>query len=137
MTKLSCYRDMQCGMLHCTHLNERLEFGMESVAILSHSFINSQGSIIPCRSVIVDLGLNEVDPGLSPDGARCGEGKVCSCSDNLDLSSLPLKFSGVSNYNGLLLRDGRKWVFNFWVGFFFLHVFHPRKYQRKSQLYLY
>ena len=35
--------DVRCGMLHCSHLNERLEFGMESVAILSHSFINSGG----------------------------------------------------------------------------------------------
>jgi hypothetical protein len=63
-------------MLHCRHLNERLEFGMESVAILSHSFINSGGDIIPCRTAIVDLGLNQVDPGLAPDGAKCGEGKV-------------------------------------------------------------
>lgn len=63
-------------MLHCMHLNERLEFGMESVAILSHSYINSGGSIIPCRTAIVDLGLNQVDPGLAPDGAKCGEGKV-------------------------------------------------------------
>jgi hypothetical protein len=49
---------------------------MESVAILSHSFINSGGSIIPCRTAIVDLGLNQVDPGLAPDGAKCGEDKV-------------------------------------------------------------
>ncbi|GLG97297.1 ADAM 17-like protease [Gryllus bimaculatus] len=69
--------DVYCGMLHCKHLNERLEFGMESVAILSHSFINSGGSIIPCRTAIVDLGLNEVDPGLAPDGAKCGDGKMC------------------------------------------------------------
>jgi hypothetical protein len=65
-----------CGMLHCRHLNERLEFGMESVAILSQTFLNTGGNIIPCRTAIVDLGLNEVDPGLAPDGARCGEGKV-------------------------------------------------------------
>lgn len=63
-------------MLHCRHLNERLEFGMESVAILSQSFINLKGSIIPCRTAIVDLGLNQVDPGLAPDGATCGQGKV-------------------------------------------------------------
>lgn len=49
---------------------------MESVAILSHSFINLKGSIIPCRTAIVDLGINQVDPGLAPDGAKCGEGKV-------------------------------------------------------------
>lgn len=63
-------------MLHCKHLNERLEFGMESVAILSHAFINNGGKIIPCRTAIVDLGLNEVDPGLAPDGAKCAPGKV-------------------------------------------------------------
>lgn len=49
---------------------------MESVATLSHSFINNGGKIIPCRSAIVDLGLNEVDPGLAPDGAKCAPGKV-------------------------------------------------------------
>lgn len=64
-------------MLHCKHLNERLEFGMESVAILSHSFINLKGSIVPCRTAIVDLGINQIDPGLAPDGAKCGDGKMC------------------------------------------------------------
>lgn len=66
-------------MLHCKHLNERLEFGMESVAILSHTFINKKGSIIPCRTALVDLGVNQVDPGLAPDGSHCGEGKVNNC----------------------------------------------------------
>ena len=69
--------DVRCGMLHCSHLNERLEFGMESVAILSHSFINSGGRIIPCRTALVDLGINDVDPGLAPEGAKCDEGKLC------------------------------------------------------------
>jgi hypothetical protein len=50
---------------------------MESVAILSHSFINSGGRIIPCRTALVDLGINDVDPGLAPEGARCDEGKLC------------------------------------------------------------
>ncbi|XP_052863728.1 uncharacterized protein LOC128270370 [Anopheles cruzii] len=69
--------DIHCGMLHCRHLNERLEFGMESVAILSHSFMTHNGGVIPCRTAIVDLGLQKVDPGLTPDGAKCGEGKMC------------------------------------------------------------
>lgn len=71
---------MLCGMLHCKHLNERLEFGMESVATLSHSFLNSGGEIIPCRTAMVDLGLNQVDPGLVPDGAKCDADKVSSKS---------------------------------------------------------
>jgi hypothetical protein len=57
-------------------LNERLEFGMESVAVLSHSFFNVDGKIIPCRTANVDLGLQDVDPGLVPNGARCGHNKV-------------------------------------------------------------
>lgn len=64
-------------MLHCKHKNERLEFGMETVSIVSHTFINNAGSMIPCRTAIVDLGLNVVDPGLTPDGAKCGENMVC------------------------------------------------------------
>ncbi|XP_011065358.1 PREDICTED: uncharacterized protein LOC105152646 [Acromyrmex echinatior] len=79
-----------CGMLHCKHLNERLEFGMESVATLSHSFINNGGKIIPCRSAIVDLGLTQVDPGLTPDGAKCGPGKMCvnqKCMSVADLKA--------------------------------------------------
>lgn len=70
-------QDAMCGMLQCRHLNERLEFGMESVAILSHSFMNYRGSIIPCRTAIIDLGLQSVDPGITPDGAKCGDNKMC------------------------------------------------------------
>ncbi|XP_068084818.1 uncharacterized protein [Anabrus simplex] len=92
--------DIYCGMLHCKHLNERLEFGMESVAILSHSFINSGGSIIPCRTAIVDLGLNEVDPGLAPDGAKCGEGKMCVNQSCMDVRSLRLGASKCKDCNG-------------------------------------
>lgn len=73
---MTFFSNSLCGMLHCQHLNERLEFGMESVATLSHSFINSGGKIIPCRTAIVDLGINQVDPGLAPDGAKCAPGKV-------------------------------------------------------------
>ncbi|CAG5014104.1 unnamed protein product [Parnassius apollo] len=69
--------DARCGLLQCRHLNERLEFGMESVAQLSALFINNNGTIIPCRTAIIDLGLSDVDPGMVPDGAKCGEDKMC------------------------------------------------------------
>ncbi|XP_063834603.1 disintegrin and metalloproteinase domain-containing protein 12 [Ostrinia nubilalis] len=70
-------QDALCGMLHCRHLNERLEFGMESVAQLHAVFINNNGKIIPCRTAIIDLGLSDVDPGMVPDGAKCGDDKMC------------------------------------------------------------
>ncbi|XP_063629788.1 disintegrin and metalloproteinase domain-containing protein 12-like [Cydia splendana] len=70
-------QDVMCGMLQCRHLNERLEFGMENAAVLTATFINNNGVIIPCRTVIIDLGLSDVDPGLVPDGAKCGPDKMC------------------------------------------------------------
>lgn len=76
---ISCAEeDKFCGLLQCRHLNDRLEYGLESVAILSHSFFKSGDSnIIPCRTAIVDLGSDTVDPGLAPDGSKCGDGKMC------------------------------------------------------------
>ncbi|XP_058455265.1 uncharacterized protein LOC131432768 isoform X2 [Malaya genurostris] len=103
--------DVYCGMLHCRHLNERLEFGMESVAILSHSFMTYNGSVIPCRSAIVDLGLQKVDPGLAPDGARCGEGKMCLNQICMPVASLRTQGSGIEcpencNGNGICNSEG-------------------------------
>lgn len=69
--------DTFCGMLHCRHTNEKLEFGMENVAVLSHSFLNHENRIVACRTAIVDLGLESMDPGLTPNGAKCGEDKMC------------------------------------------------------------
>ncbi|CAH2096893.1 unnamed protein product [Euphydryas editha] len=69
--------DALCGLLQCKHLNERLEFGMESVSTLSAVFINNNGTILTCRTAMIDLGLSEVDPGMVPDGAKCGDEKMC------------------------------------------------------------
>ncbi|VVC31963.1 Hypothetical protein CINCED_3A014758 [Cinara cedri] len=75
---VKCVNDnVNCGMLHCKHKNERLEFGMETVSIVSHTFINNEGLMIPCRTIIVDLGLSDIDPGLTPNGAKCGDDKMC------------------------------------------------------------
>ncbi|CAH0721226.1 unnamed protein product, partial [Brenthis ino] len=66
-----------CGLLQCKHLNERLEFGMESVSTLKAVFINNNGTILTCRTAMIDLGLSDVDPGMVPDGAKCGEDRMC------------------------------------------------------------
>ncbi|KAK9501459.1 hypothetical protein O3M35_012175 [Rhynocoris fuscipes] len=98
---VKCYdENIYCGMLHCMHLNEKLEFGMESVSILSHSFINAGGSIIPCRTAIVDLGLNEIDPGLAPDGAKCADGKMCVGQKCLSVAALTAGTACKDNCNG-------------------------------------
>jgi len=84
----NCFRHVYCGMLHCQHQNERLEFGMESVSVVTQTFLNKAGFIVPCRTAIVDLGLNEVDPGLAPDGAKCGENMLCVNQKCMSVSEL-------------------------------------------------
>ncbi|XP_075148734.1 disintegrin and metalloproteinase domain-containing protein meltrin [Haematobia irritans] len=83
-----------CGMLHCRHLNERLEFGMETAAVLSHSFITHDNDIVPCRTALVDLGLQSTDPGLTPNGAKCGDDKMCVNQKCLAISRLRMTGMG-------------------------------------------
>lgn len=103
-TYRNCSReDIMCGLLQCRHLNEILEFGMESVALLSHSFITHKKSVIPCRTAIIDLGLQSVDPGLTPNGAMCGEGKMCirqKCSSIESLRASGIGLDCPENCNG-------------------------------------
>ena len=80
--------DVMCGILHCQHLNIQLEFGMETNSILSHSFLGMNGKIIPCRTAIIDLGLDTVDPGLVPNGAKCGVDKICINQKCLSIEKL-------------------------------------------------
>lgn len=103
--------DVFCGMLHCRHLNEKLEFGMESVSVIAHTFINFKGSIIPCRTAIVDLGLQNTDPGLTPDGSKCGNGKMCvnqKCMsvENLRTSGKSAECPENCNGNGICNSNG-------------------------------
>ena len=76
---------------------------MESVALLSHSFIKYNDSVVPCRTAIIDLGLESVDPGLTPNGAKCGEDKMCVNQKCIDVQSLRASGTGVEcpeNCNG-------------------------------------
>ena len=66
--------------MHCQHDNEKLQIGLENVALLSKSFIpagTAGEDVLACRTALVDLGLNTADPGLAPAGARCGHDKMC------------------------------------------------------------
>ncbi|OQR69307.1 disintegrin and metalloproteinase domain-containing protein 12-like [Tropilaelaps mercedesae] len=45
-------KDIMCGTLHCTHLNERLEYGMLSAAKLSRFFLRSATEAHTCRIAI-------------------------------------------------------------------------------------
>ncbi|XP_065088843.1 zinc metalloproteinase-disintegrin-like EoMP06, partial [Ochlerotatus camptorhynchus] len=74
--------DMMCGLLHCSHRNEKLDFGMQAYSKLTttkFSHYGPRGTVREtiCNTAVVDLGLEVVNPGLVPDGAKCGAGKMC------------------------------------------------------------
>lgn len=69
--------NIYCGALQCEHLNKHLEFGKLFPNNFSRSSVYGMGDrTLHCWTANVELGLNDVDPGLVPDGSKCGEGKV-------------------------------------------------------------
>ncbi|XP_053698664.1 disintegrin and metalloproteinase domain-containing protein 9-like [Sabethes cyaneus] len=74
--------DIMCGLLHCSHRNEKLDYGMQAYSKLTttkFSHYGPRGTVRDtiCNSAIIDLGLDITNPGLVPDGAKCGSGKMC------------------------------------------------------------
>uniref|UniRef100_A0A182YRH8 Disintegrin and metalloproteinase domain-containing protein 12 n=1 Tax=Anopheles stephensi TaxID=30069 RepID=A0A182YRH8_ANOST len=74
--------DLHCGLLHCTHQSEKLEYGIEAYAkrtATKFQHYGPRGTVRTtiCNAVIVDLGLDIVNPGLVPDGTKCGAGRMC------------------------------------------------------------
>ncbi|RWS29900.1 disintegrin and metalloproteinase domain-containing protein 28-like isoform X2 [Leptotrombidium deliense] len=101
--------DVLCGMLHCTHLNEKLELGVESAATLQESFITIGKRVFACRSAIIDLGLDSIDPGLVPNGAKCGDNKMCLNQKCVSVNSV-LNVNGCENNcngNGFCDNNGK------------------------------
>ena len=66
-----------CGLMHCQDEAQNLQLGLESIAIISSSFIQDGRDLVACRNALVDLGLSNTDPGLAPAGSKCGEGRMC------------------------------------------------------------
>ncbi|XP_062558131.1 disintegrin and metalloproteinase domain-containing protein 9-like [Armigeres subalbatus] len=85
--------DMLCGLLHCSHRNEKLDFGIQAYSKLTttkFSHYGPRGTVREtiCNTAIVDLGLEVINPGLVPDGAKCGAGKMCWNQKCVSLSHL-------------------------------------------------
>ncbi|XP_063542086.1 disintegrin and metalloproteinase domain-containing protein 33-like [Cydia strobilella] len=72
-------QDVLCGMLQCTHLGKnKIHLGDIYTARMMNYFAQKgRGEMVPCHTVIIDFGLRDVDPGLVPDGAKCGPDKMC------------------------------------------------------------
>nr|KAG5708378.1 hypothetical protein BaRGS_034409 [Batillaria attramentaria] len=74
-----CDREnVMCGLLHCVHLNEKLMFWRDNLALdMRANFLMRGNTQYVCRSTMLDVGLDMPDPGLVPDGAKCEDNKIC------------------------------------------------------------
>jgi len=71
----TCCSDVLCGQLHCTPAEQIVLF--QTMTFLTiQSYVKLGSTRYECDSVIVDVGTQYTDPGLAPDGAKCGDGKV-------------------------------------------------------------
>uniref|UniRef100_A0A8D8Q0L0 Disintegrin and metalloproteinase domain-containing protein 12 n=1 Tax=Cacopsylla melanoneura TaxID=428564 RepID=A0A8D8Q0L0_9HEMI len=73
--------DIMCGLLQCKPLTEELQFGADRYAG-HHSSIPGRvpRTFLRCYTAPIDMGLDSLDqpnPGLSPNGARCAPDKMC------------------------------------------------------------
>lgn len=74
-----CFRDAECGRLHCQHENEKLAFGDPSTVYTAYTGLRlSNGQDVACRVIWTKLVGNkkQPDPGMVPDGASCAADRV-------------------------------------------------------------
>ncbi|KAK0396486.1 hypothetical protein QR680_001735 [Steinernema hermaphroditum] len=96
--------DAICGRLHCQNSKERPEFGDPSTVYSGYSkVLGVSGDEIACRVVRTTFTGDEPDPGLVPDGAKCGADKMCVESKCVNRSAIMERVQKCkpSNCNGL------------------------------------
>ncbi|KAH7731988.1 reprolysin [Aphelenchoides avenae] len=90
-------RDVMCGRLHCQHLSEKPEFGDPSSVYSAYSFVRlTTGQDVACRVIRTTYvgGKRQKDPGMVPDGAPCGDNKMClnaQCTNNSEVVQMVSK----------------------------------------------
>ncbi|XP_053698665.1 zinc metalloproteinase-disintegrin-like crotastatin [Sabethes cyaneus] len=81
-------QDILCGLLFCQQLNKNnLEFGIEVFTEERIASTVKGRQVINCHAAFIDLG-DAKQPMLVPDGAPCGEDKMCYQQQCWDFESL-------------------------------------------------
>jgi len=74
-----------CGLLHCEHATEKLMFWKEALTLtMPETWVHTEDEQRhDCKAVILDVGLDMVDPGMVLDGTECGYRRVSYISSSL------------------------------------------------------
>ena len=105
--------DVMCGLLHCVHQNEKLMFWKDNLAHATPAtFLTIGHTTYVCRGAILDVGLDMPDPGMTPNGAKCGNRQVRLCQKLCLLDTTTSQYTTECSsklWDGLLLeKDSRK-----------------------------
>ncbi|KAK7109317.1 disintegrin and metalloproteinase domain-containing protein 12-like [Littorina saxatilis] len=99
--------NVMCGLLHCVHLNEKLMFWRDNLALdMRANFLTRGNTQYVCRSTMLDVGLDMPDPGLVPDGAKCEEDKICIKQTCTPLMKLKIAKCPDCHGNGICNSEG-------------------------------
>ncbi len=107
-------RDVLCGMLQCSHRNERLVFWKEALSyLMPEAWIMVNGTRQDCKGAILDVGLNMPDPGMTPEGTKCGTEKVgvtlqraAQRNKHVNATQRQCKVQGTFNIRKIYLTQG-------------------------------
>ena len=89
MTKHFCYRDILCGLLHCSGGNrEPLTYGTDKG--FSKTTITNKDTAFECKSVHGPTMMDIPHMGLVQDGTRCREHHVCRKNRCVPLPYVPV-----------------------------------------------
>lgn len=101
------FRNAKCGLLHCETQAERPIFGDPGSVQFTHSTVYS--SLKPDDKKFCYVfkssygGMNAPDPGMVPDGAKCGDEQMCigrKCQKKEKLTKVTAQCLDNCNFRG-------------------------------------
>ncbi|XP_055617685.1 zinc metalloproteinase-disintegrin-like EoMP06 [Toxorhynchites rutilus septentrionalis] len=88
-------QDILCGLLFCHQLNDnQLEYGLKVFTEEQIASTLKGRDVVHCHAAFIDLG-GDKQPALAPDGAPCGENRMCYQQQCWDVDSLNERGIGI------------------------------------------
>lgn len=95
--------DIMCGQLQCSQTHQTSKRLEDSFRVTVMHVSSPKYPYYDCQAATIDVGLFNADPALVPNGAKCGDQKMCIRQKCLSIESLRASGIGVDcpeNCNG-------------------------------------